>query len=88
MSIFHISVKRTCTHKEVSVDCLSIDLDNLHVSKSVFAIFHVFPLKQLILTMSKSISVPKMHPFHPALQHTVVPGECCESWKQTNEKAM
>lgn len=88
MSIFHISVKRTCTHKEVSVDCLSIDLDNLHVSKSGFAIFHLFPLNQLILTMSKSISVPKMQPFHLALQHTVVPRECCESWKQTNEKVM
>lgn len=38
--------------------------------------------------MSKSISVPKMHPFHLAVLHTVIPRECCESWKQTNEKVV
>lgn len=41
-SIFHVSVKRMCTHKEVSVGCIGIDLDNMHVSKNMFAISH-FP---------------------------------------------
>lgn len=44
-SVFHVSLKRTCTLKELSVGFISIDLDNLHESKNIF---HFFSLKTAV----------------------------------------